>query len=249
MADQEKIQGNALLRLFTELQTNAIPLKMMSLDDVDDDSMQLAYIADISKHKKKLHLKVDSPASCRRLSENTDRSRLRFKFSDLANIKHVFETSNWEFSRAMIRVELPKFVHRFQRRKYFRLEAPHGTRLFFTVNDIRYKLLVINVSLGGTLGVLTSVTEQMERELKPYSMKLLKNAELLFPAEDHKKPASIVKIKSSQIVRQQRNPVTNKFECAIEFKQISEAEQTRLTDLFYKWQRDYLRKRKIMQAG
>ena len=96
---------------------------------------------------------------------------------------------------------------------------------------------------------MASLTEQMEQELKPYTSKLLKNAELLFPSQDYKKPGSLVKIKCCQIKRQERNPATNKFECAIEFKEVSEAEHKKLTDLFYKWQREYLRKRKIMQAG
>jgi c-di-GMP-binding flagellar brake protein YcgR len=173
---------------------------------------------------------------------------VRFEFADLENIKYVFETDSWKLSRETVWVELPKFVHRFQRRKLYRLEAPHGTRLFFNLNDKRYKLLVINVSLGGTLGVLASLTAQMERELNPYTSKLLKNAELLFPSRDHKKAGSIVNIKYYQLVRQERNPISNKFECAIEFKEISQAQQKKLTHLFYKWQREYLKRRKILQA-
>ena len=245
MADIEKIQGNALLKLFSELQMNAIPLKMQLLNG---DGTLLANIADISKRKNALFFKVDSAEDYRKLSEKTDRSRLRFEFADLANIKYVFETNTWELSREMLWVEIPKFVHRFQRRKLFRLEAPHGTRLFFNVNNIRYKLLVIDVSLGGTLGVLASLTAQMKQELKPYTSKIMENAELLFPSKDHKKPGAIVKIKHYQIVRQDHNPQTNKFECAIEFKEVNEAEQKKLTDLFYKWQRDYLRKRRILRA-
>ncbi len=245
MADQEKIQGSALLKLFTELQMNTTPLKMLLLND---DDLQVAYISHISQRKKALYFKVNSPRGWRKLRENADRSRLRFEFTDQENIQYVFETSTWEFSREMIRIELPKFVHRFQRRRLFRLEAPYGTRLLFTVNDIRYRLLVINVSLGGSLGVLASLTEQMEQELKPYTSKILENAELLFPSKDHKKPGSIVNIKYYQIKRQDRNPSTKKFECAIEFKEVKEAEQKKFTDLFYKWQRDYLRKRKILQT-
>ena len=180
MADQEKIQGNALLKLFTELQMNAIPLKMLLPGSED---VQPAYIADISKRKKALHFKVSSPGDLLKLSEDMDHPRLRFEFTDQENIKYVFETGNWKLFRETIWIELPKFVHRFQRRKLFRLEAPHGTRLFFNVNDSRYKLLVINVSLGGTLGVLASLTEQMEKELRPYTSKLLENAELLFPSK------------------------------------------------------------------
>ena len=95
---------------------------------------------------------------------------------------------------------------------------------------------------------MVSLTKQMEQDLKPYTSKKLENAELSFPSKDHQKADAIVKVKNCQIKRHERNPVTDKFQCAIEFKEISEAEQKKLTDLFYKWQRDYLRKRKIMRG-
>jgi len=245
MADQEKIKGSALLKLFAELQTNAIPLKMRLSNDND---AQLTYITDISKRNNALFLKVNSPEGSRKLSENSDRSRLRFQFTDQENIRYVFKAGNWKICREMIRIEMPEFIHRFQRRKLFRLEAPHGTRLLFNVNDIGYKLLVINVSLGGSLGVMASLTEQMEQELKPYTSNLLKNVALMFPSRDYKNPGSIVNIKYCQIKRQARNPATNNLECAFEFKEISEAEHKKLTGLFYKWQREYLRKRKTLRA-
>jgi c-di-GMP-binding flagellar brake protein YcgR len=245
MANIEKIQRGALLKLFTELQADKIPLKMQL---TNGDDMRLTVITDICKRNRALHFLVNSPEGYRKLSEEAGQSRLRFEFIDNENIKYVFETNTWELSREMIWVRFPEFVHRYQRRKLFRLEAPHGTRLYFKVNDIRYKLLVINVSLGGTLGVLVSLTKQMERELNRYNSKILENVELSFPSKDRKKAGSIVNIKRCQINRQEKNPLTNKFECAIEFKEIREEEQKNLTDLFYKWQRDYLQKRRIMRA-
>ncbi len=245
MTDIEKIQRGAILQLFTELQVDKIPLKMQLTNGAD---MRLTYITDIRKRKGALHFLLNSPEDFPKLSEDADQSRLWFEFIDKENIKYVFETSNWEFSREMIWVRFPEFVHRYQRRRLFRLEAPHGTRLYFKVDDIRYKLLVINVSLGGTLGVLVSLTKQMEQELKKYYLKILENVELLFPPKDRKKTGSIVYIKRCQIIRQAKNPVTGKFECAIEFKDISEEEQKNLSDLFYKWQIEYLRKRRFMRA-
>ena len=245
MADQGKIQGSALLKLFGEMQMNATPLKMRLLNG---DGMLLTYIMDISKRKKMLLFRIDSAEDYRKLSEKTDRSRLRLEFADIEDIKYVFETNTWELSREMLWIDIPKFVHRSQRRKLFRLEAPHGTRLFFNVNDIRYKLLVIDVSLGGTLGVLVSLTNQIEQELKPYNLKMLENVELKFPSKDHETAESIVNIRHCQIIRQERNSISNKFECAIEIKKISEAEQKKLKDLFYKWQREYLQKRKHLRA-
>jgi len=245
MANIEKIQRGALSQLFTELQIEKIPLKMQL---TNDDDVHLTVITEIRKRNRALHFLVNSPEGYQKLSAEAGQSRLRFEFSDNENIKYVFETNTWELSREMIWVRFPEFVHRYQRRKLFRLEAPHGTRLFFKVNDIRYKLLVINVSLGGTLGVLVSLTKQMEQELKLYDSKILENIELLFPSKDRKKAGSIVRIKRCQIKRQEKNPLTNKFECAIEFQEISEEERKNLTDLFYKWQRDYLQKRRIMRA-
>jgi c-di-GMP-binding flagellar brake protein YcgR len=245
MTDAEKIQGNALLQLFKELQMNDIPLKMAL---PNDDNVQLTYICDIRKRKRVLHFRVSSPEGYRKLDQKPNQSSLKFEFADRENIKYVFESDTWDLSHEMIRIRLPEFVHRYQRRKLFRLEAPNGTLLYFKIKDMRYKLLVINISLGGTLGVMGSLTEKMEQELKPYTSKKLENAELLFPSWEHQKTEAIVKIKKCQLVRHGRSPATGKFQCAIEFKEISEAEQKRLTDLFYNWQRDYLRKRKHMRA-
>ena len=245
MADKERIQGKDLLQLFTELQMDETPLKMLL---PNGDGMQLTHISNICKREKALHFLINSPAAYGKLSEMTDHPPLKFEFTDIEDIKYVFVADTWELSRETIWIKLPEFAHRYQRRKLFRLDpAPH-TRLYFKVNDKRYKLLVINVSLGGTLGVLVSLTKQMERELKSYNLEILENVELLFPSKDRKEAESIVKIKHCQIIRQARNPATNKFEFAIEFKEISEVEQNKLTDIFYKSQRDYLRRRKILRA-
>ncbi|MCP4626486.1 MAG: hypothetical protein GY850_23705 [bacterium] len=245
MADIEKIREKVLPQLFNELQRDKIPLKIQL---TNNDNVHSTYITDIRKRKKALHFQTQYPPGFQTLTKDTNRPRLRFEFFDNENIKHVFETESWEASREMIWVKFPEYVHRYQRRKLFRLEAPHGTRLYFKVNDIRYKLLVINISLGGTFGVLASSTKQMGQELKLHKSKTLKNVELLFPSEDRKAAGAIVNIKRCQIKRKEINPVTNKFEYALEFIEISEEEMENLTDLFYKWQREYLRKRKIMRA-
>jgi c-di-GMP-binding flagellar brake protein YcgR len=242
MAEIEKIQRADLLALFTELQVKKIPLKMHL---TNDDDARTTYITEIRKRKRALHFLINAPGDWQQPGEE---ARLRFEFTDKENIKYVFVTNSWELAREAIWVKFPEFVHRYQRRKLFRLEAPHGTRLFFKVNDMRYKLLVINVSLGGTLGVLVSLTKQMERELKAVNPKILENVELLFPSKDRKAEGSLVKIKRCQIIRREINALTKKFECAIEFKEISEAEQKNLTDLFYQWQREYLRKRSVMRV-
>jgi c-di-GMP-binding flagellar brake protein YcgR len=245
MAEIEKIREGAILKLLTELHQNKIPLKIRWTDTDDECS---TYIADIRKRKRALHFLLNPQEEFFKTADAANPSRLRIEFIDKENIKYVFETGAGEFSRGMMWVGFPEVIHRYQRRSLFRLEAPHGTRLYFDVNDVRYKLLVINVSLSGTLAVLVSLTKQMEQELKSYKSQILKDVELVFPSKNKKGQVSVVRIKGCQFRRQERNPLTRKFECAMEFTEIDEDEQKKLTQLFYRWQREYLRKRRLMGA-
>ena len=176
MAEIEKIHEESLLPLFTELQANQTPLKMQL---TNSDASHLRYITDIRKRKRALHLVINCPDGDPDLSAEMGHSNLQFEFTDNENIKYAFEAADWELADDSVWIKFPDFIKRFQRRKLYRLDAPHGTRLYFSVNGIRYKLLVINVSLGGTLGVLVSLTKQMEDELKGYNSKTLEDVELV----------------------------------------------------------------------
>jgi len=233
-----------MLQLFRDLQADETPLTLLwpNLNDV-----QPATVAEVSERGSAHHFLIDTPDVCRKLNEETNLPYMVFKFSDPANIKYIFEADTWQFFREKVWIRLPQMVHRYQRRKLFRLEAPPGTRLYFNIKDIRCKLLVVNVSMGGTLGVLVRLRPKMEEILRPFNAKIMQNAELLFPSRDRKKKGSVVNIEQFQLLRQNKNPVTGKFECAIEFKKVSTNERKRLKNLFYKWQRDYLRKRRFLR--
>ena len=245
MAEIEKIRGAAILKLLTELHQDKTPLKIRW---TDDDGGYSIHIAHIQKRKRTFHFLLNSQDNFLKTWESVNPSRLQFEFIDKENIKYAFETGPGELSRKALWIAFPEVIHRYQRRSLFRLDAPPGTRLFFDINDVRYKLLVINVSLSGTLAVLVSLTKQMEQELKSYKSQILKDVELVFPSKNKNAQVSAVRIKRCRIRRQERNPLTRKFECAMEFTEIDEDEQKKLTHLFYGWQREYLRKRRLMGA-
>jgi len=92
------------------------------------------------------------------------------------------------------------------------------------------------------------MTKELERELNRYQSNWLTNVQLVFPAKDLKSAGSFVTIKRCQIKRLAKNLQTKKFECALEFKEIRDVERKILTNLFYEWQRDYLRRRRLMKA-
>jgi c-di-GMP-binding flagellar brake protein YcgR len=245
MAGIEKIEGNAVLQLLRVLQKDQVPLKMRLTEGAAE---HLTHISDIRKRKRKFQFKVNSQEAFLKAGVDTDGSQLQFEFSDPNKIKFVFEADPAEISVGATWVKFPEFIRRYQRRSLFRLDAPHGTRLYFALNDTRCKLLVINVSLGGSLGVLVALTKQMEHELQSHKTQILENVELVFPSKGKPAEESSVKIRRCLMRRHERNPVTNKFECAMEFKEIREDERKKLRELFYDWQRDYLRKRRLLES-
>ena len=244
MANIEIFQGDAILQLFKELQQEKIPLQVKL---TDGGCQHLSHLKEIRKRSKSHYFLIEYKEDFQKVTENLKDWRLKIEFAGKDGNKYVFQTNDSDVSQGRIWIKFPETVHRYQRRSHFRLEAPHGTRLYFTINDIRYKLLVINVSLGGTLGVLASLTRRMKQELKLNIPRILKNVQLVFPSKIENEDDSKVTIKKCQIIRQEHNPQTKRYECAMEFKEITENEQKKLTELFYQWQRDYLRKRRLFK--
>ena len=243
MANIDEIRGSAILKLFRRLQQDVIPLKMHLMNG---EYERLTHIADIRKSKKTHYFLIEYHDNFRLAADGLDDPRLRFEFSGKDSINYNFETGIGQISQKMIWARLPEIVNRYQRRGHFRLEATHGTRLCFKINDQPYDLLVINISLGGTLGVLSTLTIKKERELREKSPDILENVELIFPpnSENEDSEDTTVNIKHCKIIRQRRNPETQGYEFAIEFKEMAEDQQKKLTTLFYQCQREYLKKRR-----
>ena len=244
MTNIEKIQGEAVLKLFKELRNTGIPVKAQLMHGAYETSVR---IADIRKRMRTTYFLIQHHESFQEAVEDPDDWRLRFEFAGKDDINYAFETSEGKISRNMIWIRFPELVYRYQRRVHFRLDAPPRTRLHFKIKETRYNLLVINVSLGGTLGVLVSLDKEMEKELRLNTHKSLDRVELVFPTTDDKDDPKIT-IKKCRIRRHQKNPQTERYECAMEFTEIAEDQQKKFSALFYLWQRDYLRKRKLFKA-
>jgi c-di-GMP-binding flagellar brake protein YcgR len=245
MRNIERIQGDAILQLFKKLQQEKIPLKVKL---ANGGCEHLSRLKQIRKRLKSRYFLLEYNQDFLMATENLDDWRMRIEFIADDGIKYAFQTKDSDVSQGMIWMKFPESVHRYQRRSLFRLEAPHGTRFYFTDNEIHYKLVVVNLSLGGTFGVLVRVTGQVERELKLNTLRILANGTLVFPSGKDNEDDSKVSIKQCEIIRKKRNPQTNKNEYAIEFKEITANEQEKLTELFYRSQRDYLRQRRLSKS-
>ena len=241
MSEIEQLHGNAVAKLFTELHEDQIPL---TLHLTGAEYSHIIFIDTLRKYKRAPCFLFIAPPGFHQAADDLDSTRIRVELTGKDHIKYVFNTDIARYSRGMLWGRLPQSVDRYQRRRLFRLEPPPGTRLYFHFNDTRYEMLVINVSLGGSLGVLARLTPAMEQDLKAYNPRMLENVQLVFPSKDED---ATVTIKRCQIKRQERNPRTNKLEFALQFDELTEDEQKKLTEFFYESQRDFLRKRKFLK--
>ena len=133
MENTERIQGDAILQLFKELQQQKIPLHVKL---TDGDYEHLSHLKGIRKRLRTHYFQIEYNEAFQKATENLDKWQLSIEFTGRDGIMYAFETNDSDMSRGMIWIKFPEIVHRYQRRSLFRLEAPHGTRLYFELSLI-----------------------------------------------------------------------------------------------------------------
>jgi len=237
MAESEKITGRGITRIFEELQLRKTLLK---LNLADTDFNYLARITGLKQKKSGLHFIIDVPEGFKKAAADIDARKLRFEFTGKDNINYVFTTSGGRVTGNQIYIKLPEEVDRRQRRKLFRIPAPAGTKLCFSMNADRHELEVIDISLGGSLAAIVQ-TDSRVRHNPPFrDIQALKDVELVFPAEISRQ---CIRIQTAQIKRVKKNPETTHYEMALEFDEISKEDENLLNDMIYRIQRQHLRNR------
>jgi len=237
MAESEKIKSAAIPKLFEELLHHKILLK---LTVVDTDYEHLTMITALINRNKVPHFVIDTPQGLEHATAEIDPGYLHFEFTGKDHIKYTFRATGGEIDNNRIYVKYPRQVKRWQRRELFRLNAPAGTKLCLPQDTVRYELDVIDISIGGTLAALVR-TSSPDLENTPFAnTQILKDIELIFPSEIMRQP---IKIKTVQLKRLKKNSEKTGYEVAFEFVEISAGEQSRLTDLIYRLQRQALRHR------
>jgi c-di-GMP-binding flagellar brake protein YcgR len=237
MAKSEEIRGSAITKIFEEL-INYKTLLQLSL--LNSDYKQLTRITALVSRNNEPHFILATPDGFTHATANTVPWRIRLEFTGRDRIKYGFTSIGGEIQGKRTFVKMPRVVKRNQRRKLFRINAPGGTKLCLALDGIRPELEVINLSIGGSLAVLVQTNSDIKGSPPFANTYFLKDAKLVFPAEIMSQP---IKISSIQIKRMKINSETHRYEVALEFYDIDKDEERKLTDLIYRLQRQYLRKR------
>lgn len=237
MAQTEKIEGRRILRLFEELRNNQTLLR---LHLSQKNYSHLTRVLDLRKQKKDTFFLIDYPPGFRETSADTDACFLDFDFTDKDNVNYFFSTRGGEIFNKKLWIKLPQIVNRKQRRKLYRLAAPSGTKLYICLHSKRYELKVIDISLGGSLGVLVGIRHGDQQDPILSYTGIFENVEVIFPPEEEDLR---VTIKSAKVKRLGENPLTKQLEYALQFLDIDQTHEKILTDLIYRFQREFLRNR------
>jgi c-di-GMP-binding flagellar brake protein YcgR len=242
MADNEKIQGRDVLRLFRDLQGENTLLKLYL---AGNDFKYLTRITDIQTHNKTTFFIIDHPESIDTLKVSVKTEAMEFEFTGKDEIKYAFRSVPEKFTRNQIWLPLPQAVEREQRRRQFRISAPAGSIISFHLQSARYELKIIDISLGGSLGVLAGTAQKNSPKNRLLQTGLVDTLELNFPSGNERVQ---VIVNRAKVIRLERNPRIKRYEFALEFHEIDSINKRKLNDLIYKFQREFLRKRLPINA-
>ena len=239
MTGAEKIQGKKLIRLMEQIQREKI---MLSMRLVGQNYERLTMVTRIPKDENASFFAIDPPRDFRNRVSKLDTWEIHFSFNGPDNLEYIFTTSGGKFYDNEIQINFPDYIERLQRRRYFRLSVPTGTKLFIESDQVQREMNLINISMRGALGLLKTFNENDQK--KPIFKKedYLKNIKIIFPSdtEDNKREVSVNK---SIIRRAEHDPQKNMDLYAFEFVSIDRDQERRLIQIIFNLQRLYLQKK------
>ena len=237
MSNFEKITGSAITALLDTLIQHKTHLKLTLMDT---EYKNLSRILRIADHKNIPHLVIDIPEGFEKAAADLDVWQIHFEFDGPDQIKYAFTTVGSEIVGTCIYLAAPHEVERQQRRELFRIEAPQGTRIYFSKDGNRLELEVMNISIGGSLAAWVQTPTDMSEKAPLAMAQRLEDVTLVFPEESLQRP---IQIEALEIKRIEQKSQQSRYELGLEFCEINNSEKGRLTDLIYELQRQHLRHR------
>jgi len=215
---------------------------LVKLSDPDSGDTWRAVVNDVRIHRGRTILILEEAALLRAVLTEHPGTRLLLTFTDRNHVPHTCEVVDHQLRDTQIGLMLPPVVTRHQRRKIFRLEAPSGAELELRMEKQSCRLLLLDVSIGGALGLLAAAQSDAVAGLLGENGRTIADAYLIFPNPTGRQR---IRIAECAIRRQSIHRPSGKIQFAVEFNTLDGAEAQRLTELIYEYQRTYLRRRRL----
>jgi hypothetical protein len=239
MTGAEKIQGKKLVSLMEQVQREKI---MLSMRLVGQNYERLTMVTRIPKNEKAPFFVIDPPRDFINKVSKLDTWEIHFNFNGPDNLEYIFTTSGGEFYDNEIRINFPDYIERLQRRRYFRLSVPTGTKLFFESDQVQREINLLNISMRGTLGLLKTFNGKDQN--KPIFKKedYLKDIKIIFPS-DIKDNQREVRVNKTIIRRAEHDRQKNMDLYAFEFVSIDRDQEKALIQIIFNLQRLFLQQK------
>jgi hypothetical protein len=235
--EPERIRGTKMIELFRHLAASKTIISMLI---VGSGFERLTCVTDVKEDGKQTQIVVDLPSGFKEVAENQKSLKLNFNFNGPDNLEYLFAIQGGNYTDNGLRLSLPDYVERLQRRKDFRMQVPIGTQMHFQIKQLQGTVDLINISLGGAFGELRAKSRTLSNSPVFKLQQPVFKIRLVFPGQDFKKEQA-VSIQKAEVVRIEKGEKKHRY--AFKFKYMSNDEKQKLTEHIYRIQREYLQRR------
>jgi c-di-GMP-binding flagellar brake protein YcgR len=167
-------------------------------------------------------------------------SRIVIEFNDREKINYRLRSVIASVTKQQIFIAIPEFIQRLQRRNFFRIVSPIGTRVIINDGNKKYELDVIDISEGGAL-ISHPVKYHDENKFFKGAVTPL----LIL----HKNGNSIqsIKVNKAEIIRAGKVVETGNFNYALKFLDYDKKDADILRNFIYSCQRRMIQKKRFQE--
>ncbi|MFH1985022.1 MAG: PilZ domain-containing protein [Pseudomonadota bacterium] len=241
MDDRSQLKGDRINQLLEELKTTntLVTLRLRGVEGYE----RLTMITDIRTDPGGTFLVLDPPRGFQSAVAKAPRWRLQFTFTGQDKLEYNFNTSGGRIEADGIWVPVPEAISRIQRRRHFRVDTPPGTLLALTINGEARAMDLINISQSGGLGIVSRMrrNEQTSEPIFKIGAQLA-NLVIACPGSPEAE-ATKASIKKAVVRRVEQDTAQYRHRYALEFLELTPADQRIITAFILRVQREFLRKR------
>lgn len=233
-----RIQGRKTVSVFEDLRTQRSPMRFHVLGRGYE---RLTIVTGLESRDGRMFILIDLPNHFENDVPDWAGERVQLEFTDKDRIPHSCRTQIDHLDGDDLWLVFPPHINRMQRRRYFRVEPPAGTRLSFSFQGFSMEAPVLNISMGGAFvnspDKLDTRAVTLQAGMSLYDL-------LLVGAMAEEKVE--VRIKRAEVVRVEKIPEHSRINSAVQFFRMDRTDEALLERFIYHSQRAFLRKRSLL---
>ena len=237
----QKIQGRSRFDVFKHIkkEKTLIRMKMPRLD-----YEELTTITDIRMKGQTHFFIISPPKKFNAVAADLEKQHIEFKFNSKDGMQYAFSSTSSKILDKEIWIPFPEFIEQIQRRRDFRLGFQvgfqEGTILHFKMDSVKYKMNLINLSMGGACAEMPAIKDETK---KLPVFKLGDNLVDVNIVSSSQEGNLEVHIKKASIIRVDDLKNKNGYSLGLQFMDIEKEEVHKLRKMVYDLQRYFLQRR------